>query len=274
MHNHPNRTTSSSNSPEPNNGHLNNHVQVVSPEPTSYKDGYIHGRVTERHIDNQRREILAENTAARALLLGISLTSLLGLAIGAIFLLNHRNQQQEVTPEVTPVVVPSPKVTQTPTSQTTIIERTQIVPTNPAPATTSNSAQQQLVPTQRNTTSPSRPAPQPQSSTIPRNPSTVQQNSAPQPSPLPSQNPTGDRTTTPIQPHITNQASPGQNQTSNPTNTSPRTTQPYTTNQALPSQTQNSTPTGTTTTTPSSTTNQTSPDTTQNQTQPDNSSVP
>ncbi|HEY9652403.1 MAG TPA: hypothetical protein V6C95_17225 [Coleofasciculaceae cyanobacterium] len=265
MNNQHNHTTPNSNSPEPNNRPLNNHVQVVAPEPTSYKDGYVHGRVTERRIDNQRRHILAENTAARALLLGITLTSLLGLAIGSVFLLNHREQEQEVTP----VLVPSPTATQTPTTNTTIIERTQVVPANPEPATPSNSGQL-LVPTQPSPTSQPQPS-QSQNPTTSTNPTTIQRNSEPQPSPQPSQNPTSDRTTTPTQPYISNPASSGQNQTSTTTGTSGRATQPYTTNQTSPSPTQNSNPAGTSTTTPSDTTNQTSPDTTQNPTQSNNS---
>ncbi len=56
----------------------------------SYPEGYVHGQVIEQHY---QEDVLAErdnNNAARGLLLGILLTSLVALTVGAIWLLNQR----------------------------------------------------------------------------------------------------------------------------------------------------------------------------------------
>jgi outer membrane biosynthesis protein TonB len=115
LHNH--------NPNERNHVHHNN----VAPDKTvAYRDGYIHGRVRERHLQEDGLEVRDNNNAARGLLIGITLTSLVGLALAAAFFWYPRQQQ---TPA--PVVVPapssspvsSPAASQGQTTQTTTIER-------------------------------------------------------------------------------------------------------------------------------------------------------
>lgn len=109
---------------------------------TNYTDGYVHGRVSER---NHQENVLAErdnNNAARGLIIGILLTSITALTVGAIWLFNQNNQAP--TQVISPVIVPpdskpSPQPQQ-PSQKETIIERTRDVlvpvpqPQAPSPA--------------------------------------------------------------------------------------------------------------------------------------------
>jgi hypothetical protein len=97
--------------------------------PRSYQQGYAQGR-------NNAQGNLAErdnNNASRGLLLGIILTSLAGLTLGAVWYSNERNNEavENAAPIVVPVpnkVSPYPAAAQPPQTKTTIIERTREVP--------------------------------------------------------------------------------------------------------------------------------------------------
>lgn len=110
----------------------NETVNNVS-NPDSYRDGYVHGRVSENRY---QEEVLVERdneNASRGLLIGILLTSLAALTAGTIWFLNQRNEAPVpvaptiVVPNTKPDPKPSPEQ-QAPESNTTIIERTREVP--------------------------------------------------------------------------------------------------------------------------------------------------
>lgn len=94
--------------------------------PNAYRDGYVEGRVTENHY---QEEVLAERdneNAGRGLLIGILLTSLAALTAGAIWYYNQRNDVPPtiVIPNSQPAPSPSPEAKR----ETTIIEKTRDVP--------------------------------------------------------------------------------------------------------------------------------------------------
>ncbi|MBE9204944.1 hypothetical protein IQ244_00005 [Nostoc sp. LEGE 06077] len=94
----------------------------------SYKTGYVNGQQIERNYQQANLAARDNENASRGLLLGILLTSLAGLIVGAFW---YFNQPRETVIEQTqPVVNPSPS-NDLPTpqpQQTTIIERTREVP--------------------------------------------------------------------------------------------------------------------------------------------------
>lgn len=280
MNNPQNRTPPNPSPPLESDGNLNTKIQTDVPTPASFKEGYLHGRVSERSIANHRQEIRDETTTNRAVIIGIALTSLAGLVIGCLWFLN---QKQEVP---TPVLVPSPITTQQPSRETRIIERStentqELAPINQQSPTTSQEIQptirvpapstgQQQTSIQQNTI-PSATGTQPRNQAAPTNPNTSQPNTTRQIVPAPSQSPTGNSTSPRTQPNTTNnQSLPTQIQNQAPTGTS-TIVQPNTTNQSLPNQTQTQPSTNPSTTTEPNTTNQGLPNQTQNQTQPANS---
>ncbi len=118
--------------------------EVVEPgRATSYRDGYVHGRVSERRQQDEVLEVRDNNNAARGLLIGISLASLVGLGLAALFFWNQRPEEaptQIIVPQaVSPSPSPQPAETQ---NRTTVIERQVekvpqvIVPQQPASAPT------------------------------------------------------------------------------------------------------------------------------------------
>ena len=245
MNNQHNHTPKDSNTNIQNGRHLNTPVETVNPDAVSYEEGYVHGRASERSLENQEQEVRREHSAARGLLLGMALTSLVGLVVGAIFYLNQR----EHSPTPTPVLVPARPAPQQPNRETTIIERTteKIQPSAPI-----------------NQEPPANPAPQQSQPDIRIIVPNFGQQSAPSP-----QNTTPQ--TTPTQ----SQSQPlSPNPPSSQPNTSrstPTTTQPNTTNQASPAPSQNQIPTVTTPMEPTDTTNQSVSEPTPNQTKPDSS---
>ncbi|MBD2058574.1 hypothetical protein H6F88_21675 [Oculatella sp. FACHB-28] len=94
--------------------------------PASYQNGYTQGRVVERQAYEENLRVRDDNSASRGLLLGILLTSLLGLTVGALYFVNQQSQ----TP-VVPVPVEPQEETETNNTEVRerIIERTrEIVP--------------------------------------------------------------------------------------------------------------------------------------------------
>lgn len=59
----------------------------------AYRDGYIHGREVEHHIQEENRVIRENDSSAGGLLMGVTITVLAGLLGGTIFLLTHFNQR-------------------------------------------------------------------------------------------------------------------------------------------------------------------------------------
>lgn len=294
-----NRTTNHSQPPVEPERNLDSHVETVAPSPTDYQEGYVHGRASKRSVEHQRQEVSPEKSATRGLLLGIALTSLVGLTVAASFFVNQRNED-EIPPQ-TPVAVPSPRASQSPVDQTTVIERTtetteDVAPTTQSPTTAPQNVQPNIqitIPSPRTQQAPTQQNPSPrtqqtptqqnpragteptssQNQTSSTNSSGIQRNATPQTSPAPLQNQiiNGDGSTTQPNTNNTNDSvtsTPPQNQTSPGTSTR---IQPNTTNSTLPGQTQNQPSNITTPTNPTNTTDLGTPEQTQNQTQPTNS---
>ncbi|MBD2040665.1 hypothetical protein [Microcoleus sp. FACHB-672] len=114
-------------------------VNGVNPaKKAAYHDGYVHGRVVENSQQAEVQRVRENDTAARGLLLGIILTSLIGLALGAVYYLNQRNEAPN--PAVAPTTAPraiEPSPAEAPIRsterETTIIERAIPVPQPAAP---------------------------------------------------------------------------------------------------------------------------------------------
>ncbi len=234
-----------------NEHNLNTPRKTVAPEPVAYEEGYVHGRAAERSLDNQLEQDRSENSAARGLVLGIALASLVGLTAGALFYLNQRDESP------TPGGVVAPASPQQPNRETTIIERrtenTQTTtPINQAPPTTSQPPDiRVIIPTP---VQPQAPAPQnttPQRQPSVEQPSIRQSNPSSETAPSSSQNQTSTGTSTTTEPSTTNPSSrtQSQNQTrsdradTSDTSTS-TTTQPNASNRTDAGQSQS--PTGTT----------------------------
>ena len=116
-----------------------------TPDPNSYQKGYVQGRNTEH--SNQQADLSERdnNNARNGLVLGIIVTSLLGLVIGGVWYFSQQNSAP--VNNIVPVVVPVPsKSSSTPSAspqpRTTIIEKTREIPVVvPVPA-----PQQQVTP--------------------------------------------------------------------------------------------------------------------------------
>lgn len=207
---------------------LNTHIEEV--EPISYDEGYIHGRASEQSLANERQEVRDQKTASRGLLLGIVLTSLIGLTAGTLFFVNQ-NQQSDTS---TPVIVPPRSASKSPTKETTIIERTTEIQPQPTVEQETQTSQpnvnitipssgQQSTSSQPNT-SPSPLPTQSATQSLPTNSGVTQQNSIPKTAPVPS---SIEQSTT------TNPTSPSQPQNQSSAGTNP-TVPPNTTTQTLP----------------------------------------
>ncbi|MDM9585978.1 hypothetical protein [Nostoc sp. GT001] len=105
-------------------------VKNNTTNPNSYTNGYVHGRNVERSYQQADLAQRDENNASGGLLLGIIITSLLGLVIGGVWYFNQQNNA--AVNNAVPVVVPVPsKSDPTPSASPqppTIIERTTEVP--------------------------------------------------------------------------------------------------------------------------------------------------
>ncbi|MCC5607913.1 hypothetical protein LC612_14230 [Nostoc sp. CHAB 5834] len=89
-------------------------VKNSAANPNSYTNGYVQGRNTER---NYQQADLAErdnNNASRGLLLGIIITSLLGLVVGGVWYFNQQNNA--AVDNIVPIAVPVPSSSPTPSA--------------------------------------------------------------------------------------------------------------------------------------------------------------
>ena len=94
------------------------------PQNIAYRDGYVQGRVSEQRIREEQQIARDNENAARGLLVGILFTGLAALTVGAIFLLNQRNQPPVIIQRQAPVASPSPS----PQVRDRIIERDRLIP--------------------------------------------------------------------------------------------------------------------------------------------------
>ncbi|MBD2124168.1 hypothetical protein [Trichocoleus sp. FACHB-262] len=152
-------------------------TRTPTTDEVSYRDGYVSGQVTERELRDGNQIARDNDNAARGLLIGIILTSLLGLVLGTLFFLNQR---RETPAPVAPIIVPNrsvapaakPSPSPVTKTETRIIERDRVVPVPqpqapapqapapaPAPAPTVNVAPAPAPDV--NITVPSNPAPAP-----------------------------------------------------------------------------------------------------------------
>ncbi|MBD2455848.1 hypothetical protein H6G80_17385 [Nostoc sp. FACHB-87] len=102
--------------------------ESVNNNVSSYSNGYANGREIERNYQQANLAARDNENASRGLLLGILLTSLAGLIVGAFWYFNQ--PRETVINETQPVVTPSPNsgLPSPQPQQTTIIERTREVP--------------------------------------------------------------------------------------------------------------------------------------------------
>jgi hypothetical protein len=153
--------------------------------PTSYRNGYVEGEVAERRY--QQALVARDNdNAARGLLLGVLLTSLIGLIVGAFYLMSEQQTPEPVAPQ--PTLAPTTAPPADNSTNTQIRERvirqteTRVVPvpvpvTEPAPP----QAPAPAVPQQQAPVQPSaveQPAPQAPADLVEPQPSVEPQASA------------------------------------------------------------------------------------------------
>ncbi|MEH2287588.1 hypothetical protein [Nostoc sp.] len=105
-------------------------VKNSTANPNSYTNGYVQGRNVERNYQQADLAQRDENNASGGLLLGIIITSLLGLVIGGVW---YFNQNNAAVNNAVPVVVPvpsksNPTPSTSPQPQTKIIETTKEIP--------------------------------------------------------------------------------------------------------------------------------------------------
>ena len=74
----------------------------------AYRDGYIHGRELEHHIQEEKRIIRDNNTAASGLLFGMTITAIAGVLGGFIFFATHHNQPSNSSLQTAPSTVTQP----------------------------------------------------------------------------------------------------------------------------------------------------------------------
>jgi hypothetical protein len=200
------------------NGETHTHVRRTTetvnntPNTNSYGSGYVSGRENERRYQQANLAERDNSNTANGLLLGVILTSLATLGVGAFWYFNQRSNPavDNTVPVVVPVPTnasPSPEATQSPQQRTTIIERTRevpvVIPQPQAPAT-SAPAQPNInvtVPPQP----PAREKAQPNINvTVPPQPPAREKVPTPSPQSPTSKSPAQDRnsdtsTTTPLQ---------------------------------------------------------------------------
>jgi hypothetical protein len=117
------------------------HTRQVSPSEIAYRDGYVQGRLSEQHYQYQAHQAQAQRAretenAFNGFLLGMLLTAIVGLGVGAFFLFAKPGTENPLRDTV-PAPSPSASEPQKQADrQTTIIEKTidkvrEVVPTAP-----------------------------------------------------------------------------------------------------------------------------------------------
>lgn len=140
-------------------------ARPVTRSEVSYRDGYVHGRNIERDRTIQNRRIRSENNAVSGALLGILITSIIGLIIGAFFIFNTANETESPTiipiPSAAEPENPEPPVSEG-SDNTTIIERTveKVVPV-PQESAPVNPPKIEIKLPETNSSNPSNSQPQP-----------------------------------------------------------------------------------------------------------------
>ncbi len=79
----------------------------IPPEGTPYRQGYKQGRLSGRHVQEEYIRARENDSAARGLLLGIVVTSILGLLLGFLFYITR-----DTAPTPQSVVAPIPPTTE------------------------------------------------------------------------------------------------------------------------------------------------------------------
>lgn len=104
-------------------------ARPVVTRDSAYRDGYVHGRDEEQYRYEADQTVRDNDNAARGLLLGILLTSLVGLGAAAYFLTQRHD---EAAPPQQTIIVP--RASQSPSPQPStqvrerVIERDRVVP--------------------------------------------------------------------------------------------------------------------------------------------------
>lgn len=69
----------------------------------AYRDGYLYGRAVEHDIQDNQQIIRENNSAAKGLLMGITIAAIAGILGATISFVNHSNQRSTTPGETTPV---------------------------------------------------------------------------------------------------------------------------------------------------------------------------
>lgn len=166
---------------------------VNDSKKAAYHNGYVQGEVSEHHREAKVQQVRDNDNASRGLLLGIILTSLVGLVLGTVYFLNRSDD----APAPAPVVIPVPRANQPSTSPAPVrtIEREKTIIQKIIPVPQASPAQKAAPAPQPNSVqkaapAPQQPAPAPNINiTVPNSqrPETPPQQAAPAPS-APSNN--------------------------------------------------------------------------------------
>lgn len=104
------------------------------------KAGYVEGVVSENHRKSEDQTVKDNDNAARGLLLGIILASVVGLILGTTYFLNRRDE----APILVPLVVPVPRANQPsppPSNTTRTIEKEKTIIEKLVPVTQASPVQ-------------------------------------------------------------------------------------------------------------------------------------
>jgi len=154
----------------------------VSPGGPHYQEGYVEGRRDNERLFVEEQRARDNDSAARGLLMGVIIASLLGLGILAWYLLNQRQEpiQQIIVPENT--TSPTPPAPPAPDVDITVPSPQQSQAPAPDVDITVPSPQQSQAPAPEINNNITVPSPAPQSGdtpTTPTGPSDVAPNTAP-----------------------------------------------------------------------------------------------
>lgn len=149
------------------NGHVSTTRTTSSvPSPTvqdskeaAHHKGYVQGEVSEHHRQTGVQKVRDNDNASRGLLLGIILTSLVGLVLGTVYFLNRSDD----APAPAPVVIPVPRANQPSASPAPVrtIERERTIIQKIVPVPQPSAAQKAAPAPQPSPVQKAAPAPQP-----------------------------------------------------------------------------------------------------------------